>query len=135
MRKAILLFVICLIAMGAGRKSIPSNLLHALNQVEARGRHVNVPPGDGGTAIGPFQIHIEYWQDAIDFDDSIGGSYADCNDYDYAVKIVTAYMERYGENFISSGNLEALARIHNGGPQGYRHSATKKYWVKVKSNL
>ena len=31
--------------------------------------------------------------------------------------------------------LEDMARIHNGGPQGYKKESTKSYWKKVKKRL
>ena len=32
-------------------------------------------------------------------------------------------------------NLEAAARIHNGGPNGYKKESTKAYWLKVKARM
>ena len=34
--------------------------------------------GDGGKAIGPYQIHEVYWKDANSFDSSLGGTYQNC---------------------------------------------------------
>ena len=31
--------------------------------------------------------------------------------------------------------LEFMARIHNGGPEGYRKESTKAYWAKVKARM
>lgn len=87
--------------------------------------------GDKGKAIGPYQIHRAYWQDAVEYDPSIGGVYADCKDERYARKIVIAYLSRYCKNW----NNETVARIHNGGPKGHTKTATVKYWNKVKNNL
>ncbi|MEI6415505.1 MAG: transglutaminase N-terminal domain-containing protein [Pseudomonadota bacterium] len=39
------------------------------------------------------------------------------------------------ERFIRAENWEALARIHNGGPTGYRRPSTLNYWDRVQSNL
>jgi len=110
-------------------------LLHAINQVEASGQRDNVPPGDDGKAIGPFQIHRGYWKDATGFDKTIGGTYGDCQTYIYSVKIVKAYLNRYGRNFITESNWEALARIHNGGPKGYYRKSTLPYWEMVTKHL
>ena len=87
--------------------------------------------GDKGKAIGPYQIHRVYWQDAIDFDPSIGGVYTDCKNEAYARKIVIAYLTRYCKNW----NDETVSRIHNGGPKGASKTSTVKYWNKVKNNL
>ncbi len=105
-------------------------LLDAIEQVESGGR-VNVV-GDNGKAIGPMQIHRVYWKDAVEHDPSIGGSYSDCRDPQYARKVVRAYMARYAPKGASD---EVLARIHNGGPKGHRKDATVKYWVKVRRRL
>ena len=31
--------------------------------------------------------------------------------------------------------IEDIARIHNGGPNGYKKQATDVYWLKVKAQL
>jgi len=93
--------------------------------------------GDGGDSIGAYQIQYAYWKDATDFDKSIGGSYQDCKDSEYSRKIVLAYWSRYatitrvGEEVTD----EDRARIHNGGPNGYKKNSTEKYWTKVKAVL
>jgi len=120
---------------GGGNQITFNDFINALNMVESSGKRTNVPPGDGGAAIGSFQIHRACWQDAVQHDPSIGGKYSDCNNYDYSVKIVRAYLHRYGAKFIKTDNWEALARIWNGGPAGYKRTATLSYWRRVQSNL
>ena len=102
------------------------NLLDAMYAVES-GRGKNLV-GDGGKAIGPYQIWREYWQDAVEHDPSIGGEYKDCMNKAYAEKIIRAYWKRYAPK---GATLEQLARIHNGGPKGHKRSATVKYWQKI----
>lgn len=41
------------------------------------------------------------------------------------------YGRKYAEKTNYPINAEALARIHNGGPNGYAKPETKKYWAKV----
>ncbi len=107
-------------------------LLNAIQKVETGGcKNPSEAVGDGGKAIGPFQIHEVYWRDAVEHDPSIGGKYTDCKDPAYARKIVIAYCSRYAPNW----NAETIARIHNGGPKGHKKSATVKYWRKVDNNL
>lgn len=96
--------------------------------------------GDGGKAIGPYQIWETYWRDAVEFDPSIGGEYKDCMDKAYSEKIVRAYWARYAPK---GATLEQLARIHNGGCGILKkeHSSkakdrkawdnTTKYWKKI----
>jgi len=102
------------------------NLLDAIYTVES-GRGKNLV-GDGGKAIGPYQIWREYWQDAVEHDKSIGGEYKDCMNKAYAEKIIRAYWKRYAPK---GATIEQLARIHNGGPKGHKRSATVKYWNKI----
>lgn len=102
------------------------NLLDAMYTVESkRGKEL---VGDGGRAIGPYQIWREYWQDAVEWDKTIGGKYEDCMNKAYAEKIVRAYWARYAPK---GATLEQLARIHNGGPKGHTRAATLKYWQKI----
>lgn len=86
---------------------------------------LNPRDGDGGKAIGPYQIHRVYWQDAVDYDKSIGGTYQDCRDKIYAEKVVKAYLRRYTP---SNATYEHMARVHNGGPNGHKKKATEGYW-------
>ena len=89
--------------------------------------------GDNGNAIGPYQIWRSYWKDAVQFDKSIGGKYEDCFNREYSEKIVNAYMDRYAieRRLGRTVTMEDIARIHNGGPNGYRKKATQSYWEKV----
>jgi hypothetical protein len=111
-----------------------TNLVRAIHMVESGGQ-INAKDGDNGRAIGPFQIHKSYWADATTYDKTIGGRYEDCRNYDYALKIVNAYLHRYGKRFIEAENWQALARIHNGGPNGWKIKATLRYWERVKRHM
>ena len=107
-------------------------ILDAIMQVETGGHEdPSNAVGDNGKAIGPFQIHMCYWQDAVAHDKSIGGCYADCRDEAYARRIVMAYLSRYCKWW----DNETVARIHNGGPKGASKSATLGYWRKVQKHL
>lgn len=107
-------------------------ILNAIREVETGGHPDPANAvGDKGKAIGPYQIHRCYWQDAVEYDPSIGGTYADCKDVRYARRIVIAYLSRYCKKW----DNETVARIHNGGPKGHTKTATVKYWNKVKNNL
>ena len=106
-------------------------LLDAMYTVESgRGKHLI---GDGGKAIGPYQIWYSYWRDAVEYDPSIGGSYRDCMDKAYSERIVWAYWCRYAPK---KATIEQLARIHNGGgPRGHLNPNTIKYWNKIKKEM
>jgi len=110
-------------------------LLDALIQVESNGKDDAI--GDNGKAIGCLQIWKCYWQDATERS-GIGGSYVDCMRRGYSKEIVNAYMKRYAKAAWTDPkkfDAEKCARIHNGGPRGYRKEATKKYWKKVQKIL
>jgi hypothetical protein len=106
---------------------------HALLQVESSG-NLNPPDGDNGKAIGPFQIWEVYWKDS-----GISNAYQDVRKIDIAKKCVEGYMSRYAKthwsNSMSISDIEICARIHNGGPNGYKNSNTLGYWNKFKSHL
>lgn len=110
-------------------------LLQAICKVESNCNSDAV--GDGGKAIGPYQIWYVYWKDAVEHDPSIGGSYRDCLNKGYSEKIVRAYMDRYANERRLRRPVtdQDRARIHNGGPNGYNKTSTLKYWKKVKNVL
>lgn len=106
----------------------------ALHTVESS---LNSTPqdGDNGKAIGPFQIWRAYWQDAVAFDPSLKGKYSDCHNYDYAKRVVRAYLQRYSATAWQQNDFQTLARVHNGGPKGASKQATLGYWNKVQNVL
>ena len=108
-------------------------MLDAIRIVETGGcKDPNNAVGDNGKAIGAYQIHYAYWKDAVDYDPSIGGKYSDCKNPKYARRIVRSYLNRY----VPQGmwNIDTVSRIHNGGPNGHKKSATVGYAKKVKAN-
>lgn len=109
-------------------------ILDAIRFVES-GDRPNPPDGDGGLAIGPYQIHEIYWRDAVEANPELGGGYQDCREKDYAERVVAAYMGRYAKRAWAQGGAETIARIHNGGPEGARKDATLPYWRKVRNVL
>ena len=116
---------------GTRPPELTDELLDAIRFVES-GDRVNVPDGDNGRAIGPYQIWRVYWQDACEYDASLKNRrYEDCRDPEYARRVVIAYLSRYGRG----KSAEDLARIHNGGPKGHRKDATVEYWSKVEKRL
>ena len=109
-------------------------ILDAIRTVE-RGGDPDPPAGDGGRALGPYQIHREYWADAVAFEPGLGGSYEDVRRVAYAERVIDAYMRRHAPDAWSAGDAETIARIHNGGPRGAERASTLGYWRKVKSLL
>jgi len=111
-----------------------NDILEAIRFVESSGR-VNPPDGDGGKAIGQYQIHQIYWFDANQFDKKLGGNYQDCRKRAYAERVIAAYMRRYAKQAWTDGDGQTIARIHNGGPKGHQKTATEGYWQRVKQRL
>ena len=126
-------YLLILIASASTALAQPSSqLLDAIRTVESQ-NDPNVPDGDGGKAIGQYQIWYAYWLDACEYDPSLKArGYAACRtDEAYARRVVIAYLTRYGKGKTD----EQLARIHNGGPSGHRKSSTLKYWKKVQKEM
>ena len=109
-------------------------VLDAIRFVESGWRD-DVPDGDGGRAIGPYQIHRVYWQDAIAFRPQLGGAYESCRQRDYAERVIAAYMEQWVPDAWASNDAEVIARTHNGGPKGADKRATLGYWQRVRAAL
>ncbi len=109
-------------------------LLNAIRFVESNNRD-DVPDGDNGLAIGPYQIHYVYWFDANEFDKQLGGTYQMCRQRAYAERVIDAYMRRHIPKEWDAGLGETIAKVHNGGPKGHLKSATKRYWQRVRKRL
>jgi len=108
-------------------------LLPALCMVESNFNSAAV--GDNGKSVGILQIHKHVITDVnsryrTDFKPK------DRLDPDKSKQIATLYLRHWGLHYSKkTGNkitLEVLARIWNGGPQGWSKKSTEKYWIKVK---
>ena len=103
--------------------------VRAVHMVETGGR-VGPIIGDQGRALGPLQIHRGYWQDARQ-----PGEYQSVTNLAVATATMHAYLRRYAPAALAAEDWQTCARVHNGGPNGSRKSATLPYWAKVRSNL
>lgn len=85
--------------------------------------------GDSGNALGPLQIHRAYHTDS-----RVTGSYDQVANLRYATQVFRNYMRRYAtaSRLGHTPTAQDVARIHNGGPNGYKKSSTVKYWNKVR---
>ena len=107
-----------------------NDLLEAIRIVESNNNPDAV--GDNGNAIGVYQIWEDYHTDAC-MAGNISGEYLDCYDPVYAENVVVEYMKRYAtKRRLGVVTPEKIARMHNGGPNGWKIGATDKYWAKVK---
>lgn len=135
-----IMFYILLIAFAAkGAFSQPTNkelerLLDAIAKIESDNNDLAV--GDSGKAIGRYQIHKAYWLDGCKYL-KVSWPYKDAVDPVKARQIVRAYLLHYTtvKRLGRQVTLEDFARNHNGGPNGYKKSSTKKYWIKIKKVL
>jgi hypothetical protein len=109
-------------------------LVLAMIQVESSGNDQAV--GDDGFSYGCLQLQADYVYDAAAFANQ-DWKHDDAYDRRKSLKIMSAYMARYAteKRLGRPVTAEDIARIHNGGPNGYRWESTKKYWVKVKAEL
>ena len=103
----------------------PESFWRALHLVETSGRHGPIL-GDNGRSLGPLQISRAYFTDS-----RVGGTYEQVTDLGFARKVVTAYLQRYAPQAWAAGDVVTLARIHNGGVNGAKKTATIKYGEKV----
>ena len=112
-----------------------ADFLRALATVESRGNDAAVNARED--AHGRFQIRAAYLADANEY---AGTAYtlADCHDPAIARAVVCAYLTRYGNALARTGRLVTardLARIHNGGPKGWKKSATLDYAERFEAAL
>ena len=99
-------------------------LLDAIARVESHGDPNAV--GDGGRALGAYQIHRGYWEDGTGLL-GVDWPHRDAADPRKARRVVKAYLLHYGRG----KSLLEMARIHNGGPRGDKKKATLPYAQKI----
>ena len=92
--------------------------------------------GDNFEALGMLQMHPAYVRDASEFANE-NWKHTSALDELTAIRIFRAYMARYAteERLGRPVTYEDIARIHNGGPNGYKKLSTIPYWNKVKCLL
>ena len=99
-------------------------LLDALASVESNNNPGAV--GDHGRARGLYQIHRAYWDDGTRLL-GVNWPHSEAFNPEKARCVVRAYLLHYG----GDRSLADKARIHNGGPCGYRRSSTVAYAQRV----
>lgn len=109
-------------------------LVIALIAVESNG--IDNEIGDNGDAYGCLQIHSCYVADASEYA-GVDWTHEDAFDRVKSVRIFQAYMQRYAtpQRLGRAVTAEDIARIHNGGPNGWKKQSTEKYWSKVNAQL
>ena len=114
------------------------DLLDAIEWVESKDDANAI--GDNGNAVGAYQIWKIYVDDVNrifktwrphPFQRMYIYTYADRFNKEKSREMVTIYLKHYGKN----KSFEAMARIHNGGPNGWKKECTKPYWLKIKARM
>jgi hypothetical protein len=113
---------------GASQEDPMDRLLDAIAVVESHDNPGAV--GDHGRALGMYQIHRSYWAEGTELL-GVTWKYRDARDPQKARQVVRAYLSYYGRG----KTLLDMARIHNGGPRGYRKAATLAYARKIEQVL
>ena len=108
-------------------------MLDAIRAVETGGhRDPANAVGDGGRALGPYQILRAYWLDATERHPQLRAlGYQSVRDQAIAERVVLAYLTRYAPSW----DLRTVARIHNGGPRGHTKPATISYADRVEKEF
>lgn len=115
-------------------------VVRAIAEVESGGQiNRDTCVGDKGKAVGRYQI----WETYVDDVNRILGykkySYEDRKNASKSIQMVYIYLTHYGKRYERlTGKKctdEIYARIHNGGPNGWRKESTVKYWHKVQIEL
>ena len=132
--KSICLFVsfclfspLTLFAKKPDNKAI-ERILDAIAEIESKNKLQAI--GDGGKAIGAYQIHRSYWQDGTRFL-KVNWDYSFAFDPVKSRMVVKAYLLHYGKG----KTLIDMARIHNGGPNGLKKNSTLAYARKISEIL
>lgn len=111
-------------------------LILLLIQIESGGNDLAV--GDNGKAFGCLQIHASYVED-INRIWNTDYKHTDAFNRDDAINMLMFYTAHYAlkleEETGRKATAEDLARIHNGGPDGWKKPSTLKYWKKVEALL
>ena len=110
-------------------------LLLAIAMVESSGNPKAI--GDDGLSWGLYQIRPEYVEDVNRILGSDEYIHRDAFNPVYARRLAEIYLNHYAtpERLGRPVTDEDRARIHNGGPNGWKKPHTKEYWRKVKEAM
>lgn len=125
----------------AARHYTPPDLLDAIRQVESGGDCNAV--GDGGKSLGAYQIGYAYFCDVYGNNAGWGNESSwrrTAKSDRLSRKTILRYWLRHERTALETGDFEALARVHNGGPNWRDKpepvkARTLAYWRKVKAEM
>lgn len=111
-------------------------LLSVIAEIETGGKPRVI--GDQGAAYGLYQIHKEVVED-VNRVFHQHYTHEDCFNPSIAKRIATMYLQYWGAIYQQKTHqpvtYEVLARIWNGGPQGWKHESTANYWLRAKEKI
>ena len=129
------IILILIVGMSFILNATPSKkLIDAICKVESNnGMYI---AGDNGKAIGCLQI----WKNVVDDVNKyskVKYTYADRYDKVKSYEMFKLYIGHYAtqKRLGRKPTNEDMARIWNGGPNGYKKTSTIKYWNKVKKYI
>lgn len=133
----IALFVALFLCIQTKAVEPDARLLNALVWVESSRNEKAV--GDKGKAVGLLQLHKIYVDDVNRIIGKKKYSYADRWNPQKSVDMTVVYLKHYGRRYErltgKKASYEVLARIHNGGPNGWQKDGTAEYWNKVRKHI
>ena len=98
-----------------------------------------VESNNGKASANVYQITERYVDDVNRISADEKFVYSDRYDRNRSERMMEIYWVYYVSRYIDATGqdptLETLARIHNGGPYGWKKYATKRYWRRVKELL
>lgn len=94
--------------------------------------------GDQGRSLGLAQISYPYYVDSRKtmakygitpppYHEAVKSRY-------WSEQLIRFYMIRYVPKAWAAGDLQTIARIHNGGLNGLKKPATERYWIQIKNS-
>lgn len=112
------------------------NLMEFMKIVETGSNFMNIVVGARGE-LGPLQITKQYVDDCNRIVRENKFSYDMRRYMQPSRTMVLLYWDHYAtsERLGHEPTREDLARIHNGGPEGWRKASTKAYWRKVRKEI
>ena len=132
--KYVFLAIVSMMSMMTVNAKPSDSLINAIIKVESND-NVNAI-GDNGKAVGCMQI----WKVVVDDVNKVSKlkyNYNDRFNKEKSIEIFKLYINKYAtaKRLGRTPTDEDMARIWNGGPNGFKKAGTKQYWLKVKAEL
>ena len=132
--KYVFLAIVSMMSVMTVNAKPSDSLINAIIKVESND-NVNAI-GDNGKAVGCMQI----WKVVVDDVNKVSKlkyNYNDRFNKEKSIEIFKLYINKYAttKRLGRTPTDEDMARIWNGGPNGFKKAGTKQYWLKVKAEL